>query len=183
MDEFQSGQSAYTLVYGSPAATTDSGCYNVSTPNRTAQQTERPRKQKQPNPAMQQVSFIMCGAPSDAQSTAARREVRSQAARRSAEQRKATIAKRYAGKPEEPRARRRAARKPAQVNEATPAQACVQASPVKAPLPPAPLEDSIEGMCPLGRCESQGVLEIDVAALVGTCESTLECRFRASTLS
>lgn len=44
------------------------------------------------------LSFIICGAPSDPRTAAARKKVRSQAARRSAEQRKATIAQRKAGR-------------------------------------------------------------------------------------
>ena len=43
----------------------------------------------------QEFSFIVCGGPSDATTTASRRKVRSQAAKRCSEQRKATIAQRY----------------------------------------------------------------------------------------
>ncbi|KAI7164775.1 hypothetical protein KC349_g389 [Hortaea werneckii] len=93
------------LHHSSPSA--DSPCEIadptpwVETPPSCVQPCKPSKKSPALNGKNPKFSFILCGGPTDATTVAARKQVRSQAAKRCSEQRKATIAARYHhGKPE-----------------------------------------------------------------------------------
>lgn len=73
----------------------------VETPPSRVQPCKPSKQHSSLNGENPKFSFILCGGPTDATTVAARKQVRSQAAKRCSEQRKATIAARYHhGKPE-----------------------------------------------------------------------------------
>ena len=73
----------------------------VETPPSYVQPCKPSKQHSSLNGESPKFSFILCGGPTDATTVAARKQVRSQAAKRCSEQRKATIAARYHhGKPE-----------------------------------------------------------------------------------
>ncbi|KAK5124391.1 hypothetical protein LTR85_001608 [Meristemomyces frigidus] len=165
---------ACTPSYSSLDAASSSSWSPTSASDTTGRLGTEIHKSKCPNSTELRISFILCGAPSDAKSAAARREVRSQAAKRSAEQRKATIAERYGGKSLPRRSHhtssgeshnpRRAARKPSRAKEAT--EALPPDSPVKLPPLPRPVTGCVETLSSRKHEEPDGMLEADVPALV-----------------